>query len=56
MGGFEAKIIMQMTDKKVVERILDFSDCRYLGEVHKIVEVFKEAVQEYNEFTLSVDM
>ncbi|MGN0460880.1 MAG: barstar family protein [Ruminococcus sp.] len=100
---------MQINDKKVVERILDFSDCRYLGEVHKkiqeklelpewygenldalwdaltgimyvpanikiiykpkkitsvelsdeickIIEVFKEAVQGYNEFTLSVDM
>ncbi|MGN0441207.1 MAG: barstar family protein [Acutalibacteraceae bacterium] len=100
---------MQIKDNKVVERILDFSDCRYLGEVHKIIqeklelpewygknldalwdaltgimyvpanikiiykpkkiasmelsdeickiiEVFKEAVQEYNEFTLSVDM
>lgn len=100
---------MQIKDNKVVERILDFSDCRYLGEVHKIIQeklelpewygknldalwdaltgimyvpanikiiykpkkiasmelsdeickiigVFKEAVQEYNEFTLSVDM
>ena len=100
---------MQIKDNKVVERILDFSDCRYLGEVHKIihkklelpqwygnnldalwdtltgmmyvpanikiiykpkkivstelfdevckiVEVFKEAMQEYNEFELSVDM
>ncbi len=25
-------------------------------EVYKIVEVFKEAVKEYNEFVLSVDM
>ena len=25
-------------------------------EVYKIIEVFKEAAQEYNEFTLSVDM
>lgn len=100
---------MQIKNNKVVERILDFSDCRYLGEVHKIiqkklelpewygenldalwdaltgimyvpakikiiykpkkksstelsdevnkiVEVFKEAAQEYNEFVLSVDM
>ena len=100
---------MQIKNNKVVERILDFSDCQYLGEVHqiiqkklelpawygenldalwdaltgimyvpasikiiykpkkiasvelshevcKIVEVFKEAVQEYNEFELSVDM
>ncbi len=100
---------MQIKDNKVVERILDFSDCRYLGEVHKIIQeklelpewygknldalwdaltgimyvpanikiiykpkketstelsdevykiidVFKEAAQEYNEFTLSVDM
>lgn len=100
---------MQIKDKKVVERILDFSDCQYLGEVHqiiqeklelperygdnldalwdaltgimyvpanikiiynpkkiasmelsdevcKIVEVFKAAAQEYNEFELSVDM
>ncbi len=101
--------IKQMTDKKVVERILNFSDCECLGEIHqviqekldlprwygdnldalwdaltgimyvpanikiiykpekkistelsrevyKIVEVFKEAAKEYNEFVLSVDM
>ncbi len=100
---------MQFKDNKVVERILDFSDCEYLGEIHqiiqeklelpewygnnldalwdaltgvmyvpanikliykpkkkastelldevnKIVGVFKEAAQEYNEFELSVDM
>lgn len=100
---------MQIKDKKVIERLLDFSDCEYLGEIHriiqeklelpqwygnnldalwdawtgimyvpanikiiykpkketstelsdevyKIIEVFKEAAQEYNEFTLSVDM
>ncbi len=100
---------MGMTDKEVVERILNFSECEYLGEIHKIiqekldlpqwygnnldalwdaltgimyvpanikiiykpkkktstelsdevykiVEVFKEAVKEYNEFVLSVDM
>ena len=100
---------MQIKDKKVVKRILNFSNCQYLGEVHKIireklelpqwygenldalwdaltgimyvpanitiiykplkmasvelsneiskiVEVFEEAVREYNEFILSIDM
>lgn len=100
---------MNIADENVIERILDFSDCEYLGEIHKIIqsqldlpdwygsnldalwdaltgimyvpvniqiiykpknkaslalkdevikiiEVFKEAVLEYNEFKLTVNM
>jgi ribonuclease inhibitor len=97
------------TDKEMNEKVLDFSDCEYLGEVHKIIQeklalpqwygnnldalwdaltgimyvpvsikiiykpknkkssefdneikkiidVFQEAVSEYNEFSLAVDI
>ncbi len=100
---------MEAPAKNVLERVLDFSDCEYLGEIHKIIktqldlpdwygsnldallyaltgimyvpvniqiiykpknkaslalkdevikkiEVFKEAVSEYNEFKLTVNM
>lgn len=40
---------MQIKDKKVVERILDFSDCQYLGEVHKIIQEKLELPEWYGE-------
>lgn len=40
---------MQIEDKKVVERILDFSDFQYLGEVHKIIQEKLELPEWYGE-------
>lgn len=38
---------MQIKDKKVVERILDFSYCEYLGEIHQIIQKKLELPQWY---------
>lgn len=38
---------MNMTDKKVMHRILDFSKCEYLGEIHQVIQEKLELPQWY---------